>query len=250
MKTKVVLMLVEGATDSTVLVPSFTTLLQRSNKALRVEGEEMRCDVTVVNMFPKDARDAGLNVRHDVRQMVREKVEYHLERSDYSKNSFTHVVQVIDLDGAFVADADVVQSDAASVRYEEDRILTPNRERQLAIMRTKRTGISDLLKLRAVGRLPYRLFYVSRNIEHAFAGENGELDARKKQSIAALVADAYARDTDMFGRNLERLYKLHMPQNEAGHDWWATWEHVRNQGKCSLQRGSNLLLMPQFVMEG
>lgn len=44
---KIVLLLVEGESDSTLLVPSLQGLI-----ACHVEGAPFRCDVTVVNRYP------------------------------------------------------------------------------------------------------------------------------------------------------------------------------------------------------
>lgn len=118
-KPNVILMLVEGSSDETLLAPAFNALLDSTI----ADSDSFRCDVTTPSLFPNNAREAGLLVANDVREVVRDKVKYHLDRSDYRKADYSHITQVIDLDGAFVPNDLVIEdSSIPRIQYGADAI--------------------------------------------------------------------------------------------------------------------------------
>ncbi|KFI63200.1 hypothetical protein [Bifidobacterium cuniculi] len=255
----IVLMLVEGESDSTLLVPSFQALFDerdatpemRAPKGWRVWGSEFRCNVATLSMFPQNARNAGLLVNADVRAVVRDRVKSYILDSDIRKRSYAYVVQVIDLDGAFIPDGQVLQGSHDKVEYSDTTIAVRNPECQRKIMHAKRDAIRSLMGLESVEGIPYRLFYVSRNLEHAFLGDAHDFETAQKQINAAKLAVRFSNSPQEFQRILDALYVMHGGDRQLeddGDSWYRSWKYVMEQPAASLGRGSNLAMLPKFVV--
>lgn len=248
-KRKIVLLVVEGASDASLLVPAFSSLIE--NRLF--QGQEFHCDVlTAPNHREEFRRRNGFYPADNPAQTVRELVEYYLRDHDRAWGQLGHVIQICDLDGAFTSD-DRVREDPLvdGTQYSTTDIITPNRTILIADRTTKRNGVDALLKLdgfrkkngRATLMVPYRLFYVSRNLEHAFRGRIDNLDAQHKQSSAIKLADRFTRNRtcslqpfNLFGeytairqrgRNLGNMpckTSTHSNAVATSHSWSHTWQ--------------------------
>lgn len=169
-KRKIVLLVVEGASDASLLVPAFSSLIE--NRLF--QGQEFHCDV----------------------------------------------------------------------------LAAPNHTILIADRTTKRNGVDALLKLdgfrkkngRTTLMVPYRLFYVSRNLEHAFRGRIDNLDAQHKQSSAIKLADRFTRNPNLFSTTLQSLRRIHGNPTT----WEESWQYAM-QDLHSLERGSNLAFVEPYL---
>ena len=135
-------------------------------------------------------------------------------------------------------------------QYSTTDIITPSRTILIADRTTKRNGVDALLKLdgfrkkngRATLMVPYRLFYVSRNLEHAFRGRIDNLDAQHKQSSAIKLADRFTRNPNLFSTTLQSLRRIHGNPTT----WEESWQYAM-QDLHSLERGSNLAFVEPYL---
>lgn len=249
---RIVLLLVEGESDATLLTPSFNALFPTLNMPHQTHGEPLRCDVTTVSLYPDDARFTGLDPRDNAPTMVRKTVRERIARADYAKADVACVVQLIDLDGAFIpSDCIIEDRNCERIVYGEHDITVHDKSQRLQLCAHKRRNVNALRGMTEIMNVPYRLFYVSRNLEHAFADLRGTVSTTRKNQTAARLAATFVRDPDIFKDILTRLYALH--RNEAGTaevSWKTSWDDVMKHGSLlSLHRGSNLLFLPGFVRE-
>lgn len=247
-KRKIVLLVVEGASDASLLVPAFSALVES-----RVfQGQEFHCDVlTAPNHREEFHRRNGFYPSDKPAQTVRELVECYLRGHDRTWNQLGHIIQICDLDGAFVSD-DCVREDSSAegTRYSTTDIVTKNRDALVADRTVKRNGVDALLSVdgfrKKIGRtelvVPYRLFYVSRNLEHAFRGRLDNLDERQKQSGAVRLANRFVRDPGLFSTTLESLRRIHGDPAT----WADSWRYAM-QDFHSLERGSNLAFVEPYL---
>lgn len=250
---KRILLIVEGSTDARVVAPPFNAYFADFNRSV-YPARPFGFDVTTLTLFPGDARAGGyMPPAHDVFPIVRQHANEAIENSAYSNGSFSHVAQLIDLDGAFCPPEAVVQNDTMSeVEYTEHEIITSDRSRQLEIMVEKTNQVRRLLRhdsirISSVRRdVPYRLFFMSRNLEHAFLGLSGTLSQGRKDDLATQLAARYAADPKTFIHVLMALYAIYRPAPDSRPDWLETWQYAMT-GRNSLKRGSNLILLPRFV---
>lgn len=247
-RRKIVLLIVEGTSDASLLVPAFSAFI--GNRLFR--GQEFRCDVlTAPNHREEFHRRNGFYPADNPARTVRELVEYYLKEHDHTWSQLSHVIQICDLDGAFAPD-DCVREDpsADGTRYSTTDIITANRAALIADRTTKRNGVDSLLKLDGFRKkqgghtvsIPYRLFYVSRNLEHAFRGRIDNLDAQHKQSGAIQLADRFTRDPSLFSKTLQSLRRIHGNPS----DWKESWQYAM-QDCHSLERGSNLAFVEPYL---
>ena len=251
MKSNVVLMLLEGESDERLLVPAFASLIQQRNAYTRTESELMRCDVTTIKRFTEGARLFDLPLGSDPRQVVRKAVNRHIalakEEGRYRRSDVSRIVQVIDLDGAFTPLDNVIEKpDLSHVEYDEHCIYASNAVKQIDTMRAKQEGVRSLRSLTDIDDIPYRLFYVTRNLEHAFSGIVGNVSQGGKARQAAILAQQYADNPDRFTQTLKALYVLHHSNEQM--TWNETWNRVFRSPTLSLARGSNLMLLPRFLI--
>ena len=247
-KRKIVLLVVEGASDASLLVPAFSSLIE--NRLF--QGQEFHCDVlTAPNHREEFRRRNGFYPADNPVQTVRELVEYYRRDHDRTWGQLGHVIQICDLDGAFTSD-DRVREDPLvdGTQYSTTDIITPSRTILIADRTTKRNGVDALLKLdgfrkkngRATLMVPYRLFYVSRNLEHAFRGRIDNLDAQHKQSSAIKLADRFTRNPNLFSTTLQSLRRIHGNPTT----WEESWQYAM-QDLHSLERGSNLAFVEPYL---
>lgn len=247
-RRKIVLLVVEGTSDADLLVPSFSALLR--NRTL--QGQEVRCDVlTAPNHREEFHRCNGFYPSDNPARTVRELVEHYLREHDHTWNQLGSIIQVSDLDGAFAPD-DCVREEpsSADTTYTEKSIATRNRDALLADRAVKRAGVHALLECpgfrkRAGSRelmVPYRIFYVSRNLEHAFRGRTDNLSARQKQSGAIALANRFVQDPTLFSTTLRSLSRIHGSPTT----WKESWDYAM-EGFHSLERGSNLAFVEGYL---
>ena len=259
---KIVLLLVEGESDSTLLVPSLQGLIAR-----HVEGAPFRCDVTVVNRYP--VRDTWFTPNKDVRTLVRNRVREHIAQRNgaYRKRDVTHIIQVIDLDGAFIPHDHVVENRSLShIEYDVDRIIVPDRGWHCGSMAEKRRSVDSLRGLSEIDGIPYRLFFVSRNLEHAFDDDPNVRNLAEKNDIASAHAIQFEQDPNMFRAMLALQYARHLAEarfaavdgmaleqaykliSQEGWLWDESWRNVLcADSLLSLHAGSNLACIPDFI---
>ncbi len=249
-RKKIVLMLLEGESDERLLVPAFSTLIRQRESNTHTESELMRCDVTTIKRFTEGTRLFDLPAGSDPRQVVRKATNDHIKRAreegKYRRCDVSHVVQVIDLDGAFVPLEHVVRNTRIDcIEYDTQYIYAPNVSKQIDTMRAKREGVLSLRSLNSIDGIPYRLFYVARNLEHAFGGIVGNVRQSDKARQAALLAQRYSNNPNQFTQALKALYALHHGDTQV--EWNETWTRVTQNSTLSLERGSNLMLLPRFL---
>lgn len=233
-RRKVILFLVEGSSELTALVQPFARYYEEK---ARVEGEALRCDVTTISLF----RSAPLKVCKDVKETVRSFVLDVIDTKRlYRWEDLDRVIQIVDLDGAFVPDEAVVENSALSgVWYGAQEIECPDASLMRKRNAVKSAALRKLVASRTLtyrGRsVPYAAYFMSRNLEHALFGVKAELDDAMKRRLA----EAFARDCEADPAKLPQTLRdegVLVPG-----DYRQTWKYVQQETR-SLERGSNLAL--------
>lgn len=251
-RRNLVLLLVEGDTDSRMLVPAISNMLN----TMTVAGQPFRCDVTTARIHRSSYREkTGMYPKDNVVETITAFVDKYLEYSpDYGWAQLSHIVHLTDLDGCFTPDEVTNYNPSTdSPLYFLDHIETNDVEGLLVNHREKRAAISRLVGNRALShrekktqtrKIPYRLFYVSRNFEHAFLDNAGNLSEETKGHLSRIAALKYAQNPQQFRQLLETLNKLcGSPEN-----WQDSWRYAMHDNTLhSLERGSNLYWLEDFI---
>ncbi|OZG68558.1 hypothetical protein [Bifidobacterium eulemuris] len=221
---KVVLLIVEGPTEETALGSVFQRLFSDS----LVKFDVVHGDMTV-SQTSKEPRDR-----------VRELILGELKRDrGYQWKDIAQIVQICDTDGAFIPDDLVLAGEADAIEYREDRILTSKTESIRLRNRRKRESLRKLSDISCLTyqkhEVPYRIYYFSRNMEHALHNRSDSLSNSEKSKLAQSFRRRFSNDLPQFKAFMRS------PEVAVPGDYQTTWS-VLQEGVSSLRRGSNLHL--------
>lgn len=220
---KVKLFVVEGPSDET----AFGLLFERLFANDRVLFNVVHGDVTA-NMGAKSARN-----------VVRDQLVGHIEHEYYGWKDLMEIVHIVDSDGVFISDDKVVAAESDCLEYGLDCIKAPRVESILQRNHAKAATLNQLRHITGITyqhiTVPYRIYYVSRNLEHALHGVIEDVSDYEKEKLARLFQRRYRNDLEGFAAFM---------RNEIGvaGDYTETWDHLR-QNENSLARRSNLHLV-------
>jgi len=222
LKKKVLLFLVEGANDEAALGKALDNLHKNHSQDDLIRIGMTHGDIT------SDFRVK--NVTHEVVTHVKKYLaDYKLKRSDIYE-----IVLLLDMDGAFVPDEVILQSDKYSrAFYCEDKILHKNPEVLQKTHKHKQSHINKLLTLNKVlVDVPFSVYFVSCNLDHLICG-NANLTDREKSSAADDFSMKYGEDADGF------LKFFHDPKINLDSSYKKSWDAIK-QELNSLKKYSNM----------
>ncbi|MBS5147001.1 MAG: hypothetical protein KHY67_04790 [Collinsella intestinalis] len=236
---RVILFLVEGPSEETALVEPFKRYLRAAgDQSQNVRNETFHCDVTTARLFPDNAdfrvKD---NVVETVTGFIADRIA---SRQEYRWSDIAQVVHIVDLDGAFIPKERCLQGDTDEFYYGEDfisakdptEIVERNREKSASL---KRLAYKGQLTYSCI-KVPYKVYFLSRNLEHALYG----LDVSCSDDDKRRLAIAYLNKV---GDNPEGIKKTLFDEKvRVPGDYFESWKEVQ-QNCNSLKRGSNLHLL-------
>lgn len=220
MTDKVILFLVEGATDEETLALIYSKIV----KGHDIKFEVLHTDITA---------DEGMTVKY-IEDKIKRVIEMYLKRNPFIKKSdILKVVQIIDTDGAFIPSALVKTSDTGKTEYFETYIAAKNKARLIRRNISKRSIVHKLAHSEKVAGFFYEIYYFSRNIEHVLHNIAEDLTDEEKEELAFEIADHYSECPEDF---LELLYEADFHVSGTYRD---TWKFIMENGN-SLGRHCNM----------
>ncbi len=219
---KVILFVVEGPTDEETLGPVFKKIFQREDVRFHVVHGDMTSNWSV----------SGANALKTVYKHIEvERKRYGIEKRDIMK-----VIHLVDLDGTFIPQDRVVLGTEGVVKYFDDRIESSDPDRIIDRNHRKSLVLQRLFGADAVGKIPYSIYYFSRNLEHVLHNNMQELTDDEKISYADAFADRYGTD--------QKGFQAFISNSEiaVSGDFHETWNFI-TQGLNSLHRYCNLHLL-------
>lgn len=216
---KVILFIVEGITDQTALGNVLTSLLN---------SETVRFAMT----------DGDITTNKDVNQgnvvtRVNAIVKGALQTNAFKLSDLYSIVHLIDTDGAFIPSSAILEKVGAEhIEYTETTINTAHVDSIIKRNSKKQVLVSLLRSKSEIAKKPYKMFYFSRNMEHALHNEIGELTSAEKMRLAEWFDDTYADRPQNFVEYL-RSSDFAAPGN-----YEESWKFI-NDGIHSLERWSN-----------
>lgn len=255
---KIILIACEGESDKIVL-NSLTTYneLHNEDKSLRPEirfinlhGDKLTLEYIDANKkhYPYTKADC-LN---QIRRIIEENFKTDLEPDGITLEDIERIFLVIDMDGAYVNNSDIIRESVTGPLFEkidptytEHAIITNKVGAIINRNKRKRTNIEYLLNERQIELqvnkdkviIPLSIFYMSCNIDHVTSNKmmmKGKSNAARRWS-AAMTAPPSA---DMKLRN---FFASLLPCTPS---YQATWEYIcKPKTFRSLSRASNCLLI-------
>jgi hypothetical protein len=228
-RKKVILLIVEGSTDETTLALCLTRLAK--NK--RIHFYVVHGDIT------SDKSSNVQNILTKLYQMVDESIR----RYKFLKSDIEQIVHLIDTDGAFINPSCVHRSTSGEqdILYFDDKIVCPNPEYIIERNSRKSVILEKLIGVGFISRIPYKIYFLSRNLEHALY-KKINLEPDEKVRLAKRFQMQYADDLAGFCEcfsNSEIAVKG---------DYITTWEYIK-QDCNSLLPASNFHLFVESVLD-
>ena len=182
---RVVFVIVEGPTDEDALGVIFQRYFDKNTVRVKV----IHGDITTErNVNPS-------NILNHITEVVQQSLkEYKLHKTDLLR-----VIHLADTDGAFIPDSSIFfDKQAINPVYSTTYIKTTNPSGLIQRNQQKRTNLSKLHSTQYVWKdIPYSIFYLSSNLEHALYNELNLTD-EEKEAKALQFAKKYINDIPAF----------------------------------------------------
>ena len=224
---KVILFLVEGVTDETILGLLLSKLMEE-DKVVRFKI--VGGDITTRN---------GTNAKNCINRVV-DQIKEFLAQDIYQKNDILEVVHLVDMDGAFIPDDHVVKATkqlpkGTHIYYTTDQIITDNVEGVLNRNHQKAEVLEKLSVTKELyGKIPYQVYFFSCNVEHVFYDCQNALD-QQKYEMAKQIEDQFVENPSEF---IKFLNSGDIPVSDEYNESW----NLLKREEESLKRHSNFHL--------
>lgn len=216
---KIVLLVVEGVADEAALAPLIRQIVQKDETLVKICGG----DVT-----SKLYRSNEQNVASEVGRKVTE----FMNVNKVKKTDILEIVHIVDTDGAYISDEYIIEKNSREFLYTEDGIVTDRKEKVFLRNKNKSNAMDILVGKSTIMGVPYRIFYMSCNLDHVLYEERNLID-KMKYDKADDFADRYLDDIEGF------ITFINGNDLILEGDYKDTWKKIRG-GKESLMRHSNL----------
>ena len=169
---------------------------------------------------------------------IDEIVRYEMRKYGVEKEDIRRVIQSADTDGLFIPDDRIIMDPSTPhAIYTEDRIMTPCPDSIADRNNRRRKNIRKLIEARTLpSGIPFSIFYLSRNIEHALYGIVRSVNDNRKTDLAYDFADSFGYDWQAFISYIE--------ENDLtiGNDYKESWKLIQNNIE-SLRRHTNMIYL-------
>ncbi len=144
------------------------------------------------------------------------------------------IVQIVDLDGAFIPPDNILPSEDNAFEYHDDHILTSNVDGAVGRNRKKAEVLNKLISIDKIGDVNYSVYFVSCNMDHVLFG-NRSLSRQEKGFLSREFQLKCERDQNVLNESLFN------PDVAANGSYYESWYEIQ-EDTLSLQRYTNFNL--------
>lgn len=224
-RKKVIFIIVEGPSDDTALGTIFNRIYDSNTVYVHI----MHGDITTrINSRPDNI---VAKIGNEVREYAK---KYYLTPKDFSE-----IIHIIDTDGAYIPDSCIIENiNSSETIYSENCITAKNKNNIINRNLQKRQNLDRLSTCNTVWNIPYRIFYMSCNLDHALYGFLN-LSDEEKESYAYDFALRYRDNIPEFRNFISNSdFSVMLPYRDS-------WNLIRSDCE-SLKRHTNLgLCLPE-----
>ena len=215
-RKKIVFVIVEGPSDDDALGVVFSKFYSKDE----VHVEVMHCDITT---------DFGHTpIVSKIGNVVKSYAGHTFKQSD-----FRQIIHIVDMDGAYIPDENIVEDpDATKPYYSTADIRTCNKVGIENRNRQKRDNLNRLISISQVWKIPYSVFYMSSNLDHALYGKLNSTDDEKEHD-AFYFSMKYKNNLPLF------IQFISESEFSVCNDYKESWRFIK-EALHSLERHTNL----------
>ncbi len=217
---KIVLVIVEGPTDDDAL----GVIFQRFFDDNTVRVEVVHGDITAERFVNSS------NILKRIKEIVQHSLDYYKLR----KTDLLRIIHLVDTDGAFVPNSAIqLDKEASKPIYSVTNIKTNNPQKVVQRNAQKKENLTKLHSANYIwNSIPYSVFYLSSNLDHALYNELNLTDEEKEKK-ALEFAEEYIDNISAFVKFIRES------EFSVVDDYLSSWSFIK-QDLHSLERHSNL----------
>ena len=216
-RKKIVFVIVEGPSDEEAL----GVLINRIYDSKAVYVHVMHCDITTE--FDVNPSNIVVKIGSLVKRFA---------GRTFKSGDFSQIIHITDMDGAFIPDDAIVEDAAASKHlYSVTEIRTQRKNVIEDRNRRKRDNLNRLSSTSKVWNIPYRIYYMSCNLDHVLYGKLNSTDDEKETNAFAF-AKKYKDDLLGF------INYISESEFSVVGSYPQSWNYIR-EGLHSLERHTN-----------
>lgn len=234
MSRKVVIIIVEGATEEALLYNRLRSLYADHQIRFNIVGGDILYD-----------REGLTSIKPAIGNLIKKEIK----KSKYLPSDILAVLQICDLDGCFVK-SDSIRIDnnqQQNVNYCENVIKVTNEKIKYEIEKRNRVKSSNIEQLISVKQLVnskynYRIYYFSRHLEHVIFNEPNPSSGEKVKNVRA-----HLQKSD---EPIEVVMQEQLPPLNIGFDddqrYKESWQYIKKDNH-SLHRFTNVSLLFDYL---
>ena len=227
-RRKIVLVIVEGASDETALGIALNQVFDKELVHIHI----MHGDITT---------RIGVNSQNIVAKVGNE-VRTYATSNHYKTSDFKQIIHIVDTDAAYLADDKILKDpECVELSYQNDGIHASDVSKVIARNKQK---TENLYRLRSCGNIwgiPYRVYFMSCNLDHVlYDKRNSTIEEKENDSYA--FAKKYKNDVGAF---MDFMCKSAF---SVKGDFKESWEFIETD-MHSIERYTNLPICLEKEME-
>jgi len=218
---KVILFLVEGASDLTSL-----EFIDNINTNETIKFQITSGDVTSkLNITPQ-------NCREEINKILLS----FLERSKLRKTDIIKIIHILDIDGVYIPEINIIEDkNIKKFLYTINGIVAPSKENVQKRNESKKQIVEKLLVTSKINSIPYEMYYMSCNLEHVLHDKLEDISEDEKKELANKFADKF------YEKEIEFIDFINNKDFKVLGDYKATWDFIKKDLN-SVNRYSNFWL--------
>ena len=218
-RKKVVFVIVDGASDETALGIALNQVFDKGSVYVHI----LHGDITT---------RTGVNSKNIVAKVGNE-VRAYTTSNHYKASDFKQIIHIVDTDAAYLADDKILEDlECAELSYQDDGIHASDVGKVVSRNKQK---VDNLYRLRSCGNIwgvPYRVYYMSCNLDHVLYDKRNSTDEEKEEDAYAF-AKKYKNNVEAF---MDFMCKSAF---SVKGDFKESWEFIEKD-MHSIQRYTNL----------
>ena len=218
---KVILFLVEGASDLTSL-----EFIDNINTDETIKFQITSGDITSkLNITPQ-------NCREEINKILLS----FLERSKLRKTDIIKIIYILDIDGVYIPEINIIEDkNKKKFLYTINGIVAPSKENVQKRNESKKQIVEKLLVTSKINSIPYEMYYMSCNLEHVLHDKLEDISEDEKKELANKFADRF------YEKEIEFIDFINNKDFKVLGDYKVTWDFIKKDLN-SVNRYSNFWL--------
>ena len=218
-RKKIVFVIVEGPSDEEALGVILNRIYDNETVYVHIMHKDITSErgVTTSNILSK----------------IGDEICTYADSNHFVKSDFKEIIHIVDMDGAYISNDNIVEdSSATKPIYSSTQIYTCNKEKLERRNQQKSSNLNRIYKCNNVWNVPYRVFYMSCNLDHVLYNKLNSIDEEKEKDAFEFALRYRNNIRDFLSFISDSDFSVTNGYNES-------WDYIK-QDLHSLERHTNL----------